>query len=263
LKAIILAAGEGKRLRPLTQNIPKCMVNLFGKSLIEWQIETFRNYNIFDISIVTGYCSEKINFPNITYFKNSKFKTSNMVETLFCAKKKLTDCVIVSYGDIIFEKSILKKLIDSDEDYSVVIDKAWKKYWNMRFKNPLEDVESLILDDDGYIRSIGQKVKNIDEIQGQYIGLMKFQNEGLRFLKEFYEKARKKANLGSNLLNSNVPFERSYMTDLIQGLINSKCKIKAIPTNNGWLELDSYHDYELYQRKYEDKTISDLISLEN
>ena len=70
MKAIILAAGEGKRLRPLTNNTPKCMVNLFGKSLLQWQIETFRSCQIDDISVVTGYLNEMIKFENITYFEN-------------------------------------------------------------------------------------------------------------------------------------------------------------------------------------------------
>ena len=174
MKAIILAAGEGKRLRPLTNNTPKCLVNLFGKSLLQWQIETFRSCQIDDISVVTGYLNEMIKFENITYFENPNFKTTNMVETLFCAKEKLSDSVIVSYGDIIFEKNVLQKLIDSDDGLSVVIDKNWKKYWETRFDNPLNDAESLVLDD-GYISNIGQKVNSIDQIQGQYIGLMKFQ----------------------------------------------------------------------------------------
>lgn len=261
MEAIILAAGEGKRLRPLTNNTPKCLVNLFGKSLLQQQIETFRSCKIDDISVVTGHLNQMINFENITYFQNPNFKTTNMVETLFCAKEKLTNSVIVSYGDIIFEKNVLQKLIDSNDDISVVIDKNWKKYWEMRFDNPLNDIESLILDD-GYISNIGQKVNSFDKIQGQYIGLMKFQNEGMSFLLDFYENAKKKSkDERVNILNSNLPFEKSYMTDLLQGLINAGCKIKAVPVNNGWLELDSYHDYEVYNKKYKDGTISDLISV--
>ena len=91
---------------------------------------------------------------------------------------------------------------------------------------------------------------------------MKFQKKGIRFLLDYYEKAKKEAkNKGINILNSNLPFEKSYMTDLIQGLINVGQKIKAVPVNNGWLELDSYHDYEGYNKKYKDRTISDLISV--
>ena len=263
LRAIILAAGEGKRLRPLTNNTPKCLVNLFGKSLLQWQIEAFRSCQIEDISVVTGYLNKTITVDNITYFENPNFKTTNMVETLFCAKEKIVNSVIVSYGDIIFEKNVLQKLIDSNDDLSVVIDKNWKKYWEARFDNPLNDAESLILDD-GYISNIGQKVNSFDQIQGQYIGLMKFQNEGINFLLDFYENAKKKAkNNHVNILNSNLPFEKSYMTDLIQGLISAGYKIKAIPVNNGWLELDSYHDYEVYNKKYEDGTIHELISVNN
>jgi len=151
LNAIILAAGEGKRLRPLTENIPKCMIELFGKSLLQSQIDTFHKCNILDITVVTGYQSESIKFPDITYFKNENYYQTNMGETLFCAKEKLIDSVIISYGDIIFESNILQKLIDSKDDYSVIIDKNWEKYWRIRFDRPLNDAETLVLDNQNYI----------------------------------------------------------------------------------------------------------------
>jgi len=258
LNAIILAAGEGKRLRPLTNDKPKGMVQLDGVSILERQINHFRNCNINDISIVTGYKSEKIKFPGITYFKNPKYASTNMVETLFCASKKLSGSVIVSYGDIIFERKIIQELVNEKDDFCVVVDLNWKKLWQIRFENPLEYAESLILDKEGNIINIGQKVSSIKDIQGQYIGLMKFQNEGIKVLKEFYENAKKK---GTNPLNPNIPFQKSYMTDLLQGLINAKCKIKSVPIENRWLEIDSYQDYEIYQKKIQDGTISEIINL--
>ena len=130
------------------------------------------------------------NFKNVNYFHNSNYDITNMVETLFCAMEKFNDTVIVSYGDIIFEKKVLTSLINSDEDYSVVIDKNWRKYWESRFTDPLIDAESLILDSMNNIIEIGQTTKNIDDIQGQYIGLMKFQGSGLKFLRNFYQKTK-------------------------------------------------------------------------
>jgi L-glutamine-phosphate cytidylyltransferase len=261
MKAIILAAGQGQRLRPLTNEIPKCMVNLFSKSLLNWQIKSFHNLGVLDISIVKGYKAKSISIPNVNYFLNAKYEETNMVETLFCAENKLQGDVIISYGDIIYEKKILQKLIDDDADISVIIDKKWKTYWEMRFKNPLNDAESLILDDEGFIKNIGQPVKSTEEIQGQYIGLMKFQNSGTEILKEFYKKAKNLSKTGSNILNSSIPFEKSYMTDLLQGLIDEGCKIKSIPINNGWLELDSMDDYNLYNKKFDNNTLSELIDL--
>ena len=72
-----------------------------------------------------------------------------MVESLFCASQELNEQTIVSYGDIIFEKKVLDKLIQSKADFSVVVDKNWKRYWEMRFDNPLDDAESLKIDTDG------------------------------------------------------------------------------------------------------------------
>ena len=256
MKSIILAAGQGTRLRPLTKTIPKCMIKLFGKSILEWQIEAYRNCGINDISIVTGYLGNIIKFPNIEYFRNEKYLSTNMVETLFCAKEKLTDSVIVSYGDIIFEKQVLENLIDSKDDISVVIDKNWKKYWEVRFKNPLYDAESLVVDEDQFIRNIGQKVQNLDEIQGQFIGLMKFQKNGLEDIKNFYEKFKSQAKNGVNPLNDNLPFGKSFMTDFLQGLVVNGCKLKSVPVNSGWLELDSLDDLQLYEKLYKENKLN-------
>ena len=260
MKSIILAAGEGKRLRPLTDNIPKCMVKLFGKSLLELQVDILQKNGITDISVVTGYQSELIKIPNVSYYKNEDFFKTNMVETLFCAREKLNGEVIVSYGDIIFQENVLQGLIDSKNDYSVVVDQNWKEYWKIRFDNPLDDAETLVLDDQNYILDIGQKTNNLEQIQSQYIGLMKFQNHASDFIKDFYDKMKNNAKLGRNPLNAKIPFEKSYMTDFLQGLINEKCRIKAIPINNGWLELDSINDYKIYQKKIQDGSIKKFIN---
>ena len=104
MNAIILAAGKGERLRPLTNKIPKCMVKLFDKTLLEYQIDVFKSCNINDVTVVTGYESDKIKIDGINFLHNQNYDTTNMVETLFCAEEKLSENVIISYGDIIYEK---------------------------------------------------------------------------------------------------------------------------------------------------------------
>lgn len=185
-----------------------------------------------------------------------------MVETLFCAEKELNESVIVSYGDIIYQKNILKKLIDSPDDFSVVIDKNWKNYWQIRFSNILDDVESLRLKD-GYIMDIGQKPNSLDNIDGQYIGLMKFQHNALSTLKTFYHNSKEQSKLGTNPLNPKIPFTKSYMTDLLQGLIHNGQNIKAIEINGGWLELDTLNDFEIYQKLYAQNSLKEFFNLES
>ena len=113
MKVIILAAGEGKRLRPLTNEIPKCLVTLFGKSILHRQIEIYKKLNIKDIIIISGYKREKIKIENIQEYHNKEFDSTNMLETLFCAENELEDSVIIAYGDIIFEEENLNLLINS------------------------------------------------------------------------------------------------------------------------------------------------------
>ena len=119
MNAIILSAGEGSRLYPLTKNKPKGMVNLFKKNLLQWQIDTLRSCGVEDITIVKGYLEQLINFKKINYKQNKKYSTTNMIETLFCATDKIIGPTIISYGDIIYQKEVLEKIIHSKAEISV------------------------------------------------------------------------------------------------------------------------------------------------
>jgi len=101
----------------------------------------------------------------------------------------------------------------------------------------------------------------MEEIEGQYIGLMKFQNNGLDLLKLHYERLKEESKSGKNPLNSKLPFEKSFMTDLLQALINVGCKLKSIPIRNGWLELDTIRDYDIYNKMYKTGEISKFFMI--
>ena len=256
MNAIILAAGEGKRLRPLTNDRPKCLIEFNGKTLLDRQISVFKKCGINDITVVTGYNHQMFKNSDVQYVRNEDFATTNMVRSLFCAERKISDSSIASYGDIIFEEQVLKKLISSEDDFSIIVDKNWREYWKLRFRNPIDDAESMILDENDHIREIGQKVDDITKINGQYIGLMKFQNNGIKKIKSFFTKCQSYFNEKKiNLLHTQRTFGESYMTDFLQGLINDGEKLKAIKIENGWLEFDSLHDYKLYTNKYTEKKI--------
>ena len=132
MKVIILAAGEGKRLRPFTLERPKCMVEIGGKSLLERQLLILDHEEISDVIIIGGYKIEMLSGKANKVIENPRYQETNMVSTLFCAEEELKGDLIISYGDIVYSREILEKLINSDADISVVIDKDWESYWRKR-----------------------------------------------------------------------------------------------------------------------------------
>jgi choline kinase len=243
-RAIVLAAGEGTRLRPHTATRPKCLVEVCGRTLLDWQLATLRACGIDDIVVVTGYRGEQIRPAGVRSYENRDYDSTNMVHTLWCAEQELTGEVVVSYSDIVFEPRVLQALLDEPGDLAVAVDLGWERYWRQRFDDPLEDAETLRLDARGCIVDIGRRAQDLSEIEAQYIGLMKFAGEGLERLKAFYARASSRAAAGGNPWSLEGPFAKAYMTDLLQAMIAAGHRIRAVPTQGGWLEIDTTHDYE-------------------
>ena len=120
----------GTRLMPITAKIPKCLVPLRGKTILEWQIEVAQSIGIEDIIVITGFRSEAIQIPGITKVHNPQYKNSNMVYSLFCAEPLMKPEFVISYGDIVYSPEILSRLIKSEAPISVVVDDEWEQYWN-------------------------------------------------------------------------------------------------------------------------------------
>ena len=252
MKAIILAAGEGKRLMPYTSGIPKCMVNVGGRPLIEYQIDVLNRSGINDIIIVKGHNADKIKIKDTKTFINKRYYETNMVSSLFCAESELNGEVIISYGDIVYSDSILKKLINSKHNISVAIDLDWKRYWMERFENPLDDAESMVLDSKGSIINIGKLPKNYTQINGQYIGLMKFSSQGIISLKKIFYKSKEVRQI------QNKKVSNAFMTDLLQTLIDEGINIWPVNIQGEWVEVDTAKDLGLEITKRRLESISTI-----
>ena len=155
---LFLSAGSGKRLMPYTINVPKCFVHFKNKTLIENQISIIKKLPINKIFIVYGKFHYLYNKLNVNLIKNPKYKSTNMVYSLYCAINKFCNNLIISYTDINYSSRVIKKLFKEDKDISVVIEKNWKNYWIKRSTNYIKDIESLKISKSGYISDIGSKV---------------------------------------------------------------------------------------------------------
>lgn len=257
MKVIILAAGQGTRLRPLTNFCPKCMVQVNGITILDRQLAILRECNIKDddIYIITGYCGntleEKFRNTEIHIIHNEHYEITNMVFSLMCAAHVLRsgEDVIVSYGDIIYEKEVFRAVLEAQDETAIVVDDDWYGYWAERFENPLDDAETLLYDERDNLIEIGQKTNTLDKIKAQYIGLMKYSPQGAKRLADLAHQAKNKSDRGEKLWRTERIFNKMYMTDLLQGLIDEGNNLKAVHINRGWYEIDDCNDLQVVENK--------------
>lgn len=243
MKALILAAGQGTRLKKYTENLPKGMLSFMGKTVIERQIGMYRECGIKDIIVVRGFAADKIPYQGVTYYTNRDYANTNMVESMMAAKSEFDDDIILSYSDILFEEHMLRAMMGSTADFAVAVDDNWKEYWQKRYGRVDFDTESLSIDREGNIVELGLESPNLGDIDARYIGLLKFSKEGLQHIETVMEDAYRRFG-DRPWQQSGKPVRKAYMTDLLQAVIASGKKVKAEHFHNGWIEFDTNEDYE-------------------
>lgn len=260
MKAIILAAGQGTRLKKYTENLPKGMLLFMGETVIERQIAMYRKCGITDIIVVRGFAADKINYEGITYYTNEDYENTNMVESLMAAKSEFTDDIIVSYSDILFEEHMLKGMMASRADFAVAVDDDWKEYWFKRYGMVDFDTESLSLDESGKIIELGLENPKLEDIDARYIGLLKFSKAGLEHIVNILDDAYQNY-LDKPWKQSGKPIRKAYMTDLIQAVIESGKDVQAERFHHGWIEFDTNEDYEKACSWIEDGSLETFLKL--
>lgn len=239
-KLIILAAGHGTRLRPLTNDRPKCMVPLHGRPLIAWQAQVARELGFTEVVVVRGYRGDALRCEGATFVDNPAHERTNMVYSLWCAREHIGDGCVVSYGDIVFTRDVLRAVVDAASPVTVAVDLAWEPYWRRRFGDPLRDAETMRFTEDLRITEVGQRPSSIEEVMGQYIGLSAWTGGGGALLRETLD-----ALAAGTTFHPDRGFEKLYVTDLLQGLIARGHDVRAAPIRGGWLEVDSVEDLRI------------------
>lgn len=243
MKAIILAAGEGKRLRPLTANTPKSLVSIWGKSLLARQLDQLKKFGLTDITVVTGYCKEKIEFLEVDTVFNAEYDSTNMVFSLSKMLPSLQRCTeestLILYGDVAYADEHLASLINSSSTAKMVVlgNTDWFELWSQRLDEPLTDAETFQFDKNLQLLDIGKVPSSLDQVQAQYMGMIKVDT---LFLTEVLTDYLKNC--------SNDKSKNMYMTDLIQQVANIH-KVQVELVAGSWIEIDTIDDYNLYANK--------------
>lgn len=242
MKVIILAAGRGSRMKSSTEVLPKGMVSVFKKPILQHCIETLEKSGIQrkDIAIVTGYNQEKITFENVTYFHNEIWADTNMFYSLTQGSEWLSkEPCIMCYSDILFSTEPILKLMESKADLAMTSYSGFWDLWESRFENPLEDLETFILNE-GVLTEIGAKPQSKEQVMGQYMGLLKITPKSWTDIQNVVKKPMKKT------------VEKLDMTTLLHQLLYYGHDISVLNCHDLWLECDNEADVELYEKKYKD-----------
>jgi choline kinase len=217
---------------------PKCLNEVDGRPLIEWQQAALRKAGIQDIAIVRGYLAEMLAFPDCALFENPRWAQTNMVSTLRCAEEWLSagPC-LVSYADILYHEDHVRRLANAPGDIAITYDRLWLPLWQARFPDPLADAETFRCHPDGSLCEIGRRAAGLEEIQGQYMGLLKLTAAGWTRIRA--------------LLDSLTPAEqdRLDMTSLLSRLLAGGLRVETVPVEGRWCEVDSDTDRLLYEEK--------------
>jgi L-glutamine-phosphate cytidylyltransferase len=236
-RAIILAAGRGSRMETLTLDRPKCLVEVRGKALLQWQFQALRAAGIDEIAVVTGYRREMVAMTGVVEFHNARWAQTNMVASLECAGQWLAEApCIVSYSDIFYASPAVESLLRCSAPLAITYDPNWRALWERRFGDPLCDAETFRLNADGTLADIGGRPAALDDIEGQYMGLLRFEPPGWREVTRIRENLR--------------PEERDcmHMTGTLQRVIaENRIAITAIPYFGEWGEVDSLGDLAAYE----------------
>jgi len=267
VNAVILAAGSGKAIGPIGAELPKAMLDLKGKTILERQVAALNALNIKDIAVVRGFQADKIALPNLRYYENTEHETTGEAVSLLKAAAELTAPAakkdasngrrsIILYGDILFDRALVEKLLKADADVAILVDRTFEQEKAHLQDRPRLDLvqlssaphnsgpRALTSEELPSVKRIGQQLA-MDEAHAEFVGMMMVTEAGARKLIETYQRALES---GGKRFHEANDAKRASLTDVVQALIDAGPKngvdVKAVETFKGWMEVDTFEDYQ-------------------
>lgn len=246
---IILAAGSEHG--PLTENTPRAMLDVRGKTILERQVEVLNRCSIKDVAVVRGYHKARIDLPNIRTYDNDEYATTGEAYSLFKAVRELDRRVVVLYGDVLFEQAVLEKLLRSPADVTAVVDRSLED-------RPLDQRVARVRDyvveeapatrgdrfvaseETRRVRRIGAKI-DPREANGEFVGMLMLTERGCRLVREAWARGAERPGV---FFHEAPGVRQATLTDLLQEVIAAGAEVSAVDIYKGWMEIDDFDDYQ-------------------
>jgi choline kinase len=254
-RAILIAAGRGKRLGNHTDEIPKCMVQVGARPILGWVWDAFRAAGIEELVIIRGYRGDVLErfvrsigdqlAANVQFVDNTAWQTNNILLSLACARAYLDQPCLISYSDIIFTPAVARAAAESPAELALVIDREFRTIYDGRTEHPLAEGEVADLMPDGSVARVGKRALPPDDAVGEYIGLSKLGARGVATVARTMDAlAHKYDGRDDQPFQRAASYRNAYLTDLWQALIDSGIRIDPVLIDGAWREIDTGQDLE-------------------
>ncbi|MGK3986516.1 phosphocholine cytidylyltransferase family protein [Sorangium sp. So ce136] len=247
MKAVIIGAGRGSRLRHLTEELPKTLVPILGRPMLDSILDALAagGFRRSDVVFVCGYKAEVIRaaYPDLTYVENRDWEQNNILLSLLCAREHLEGGFVSTYADIVYRPEIVADLVRSPHDVTLACDTDWRRRYVNRSQHPETDAEKLRADAAGRVVEISRRIPS-ESATGEFIGVMKLSARGAaRFLSAF--DAARAAFSERPEFREGRSFRRAYLIDLLQYMLESGADLHKVDTHGGYMEIDTLEDASL------------------
>jgi L-glutamine-phosphate cytidylyltransferase len=250
-RAILIAAGRGKRLGSHTEEIPKCMVQVGARPILGWVWEAFRAAGIEQLVVIRGYRGDVLEtfvrglVEDAIFVDNTDWQTNNILLSLACARGYLDEPCLMSYSDIIFTPAVARAAVESPAEIGLVIDRKFRDIYVGRTEHPLEEGEVSDLMPDGSVARVGKRALPPADAVGEYIGLTRLGARGVATVARTLDRlAQQFAGREHEPFQRAAAYRNAYLTDLWQELIDGGIDIDPVLIDGQWREIDTGQDLE-------------------
>ncbi len=248
MKAIIIGAGRGRRLMPLTEETPKCFAEVGGKRILDWALEAFRAAGLREVVFIGGYQIEKVRaaYPHLTFCHNAGWERNNILASLFCAEAHFAGGFVCSYADILYRLRVVQRLMASPYDITLVVDTAWRERYRLRTQHPEDDAEKALAEGDRLLR-VSREVAP-EEAHGEYIGVARFTSQGAEVLREHHRRVLREYD--GRAFQGAPSVQKAYFIHIVQEMIERGVPVHKVDTEGDYVEVDTTEDYFIAQREW-------------
>jgi choline kinase len=246
VKAIIIGAGRGRRLMPLTGDVPKCYAPIAGRRILDWTLDALRGAGLADIVFVGGYRMERVqaDYPGLRFCHNADWERNNILASLFHAEGEMAGGFVSTYADILYTPEAARRLVASPADIALLVDTDWRERYRPRTEHPETDGEKVRLDR-GRVTAVRRDIPP-DEAPAEFTGVAKFSPRGAAILAEHHRRA---LHDGRPLAGGRPPAQ-AYLIDLLQPMLEAGVEMAAVETHGGYFEIDTAQDHALASRAW-------------